>query len=198
MRWRRLMGFGRRVWNYDPRAKIIRERDRRCPGSVDVDDPRYLILRAGSRKLRFLATFHLAQAVSNVDFFPADPTADGFPPSRCSQFVCSWTLACWIAQWREMINDPATEEWSASARCIGAVRPQHYVRSDPAGPALVVSDQIIDRFRSTRSKIPQSSAATPTVMPPQRRPAQAPTTDVRRRQHCSRGALEALDKARGC
>ena len=107
----RLMGFGHRVYkNYDPRAAIIKKH-------ADA----ILRKREGSDKLLDIALELEEAALSdpyfierklypNVDFYTGlIYRAMGFPTDMFTVLFAIGRLPGWIAQWREMVKDPATK-----------------------------------------------------------------------------------------
>src|SRR5215475_9762678 len=104
---RRLMGFGHRVYkNYDPRAKIIKEvahevfsvtgRSKLIDIALELEkialDDEYFI----KRKL-----------YPNVDFYSGIILrAMGFPVSMFTVLFAIARTVGWVAQWKEMIEDP--------------------------------------------------------------------------------------------
>ncbi|MFV0407426.1 MAG: citrate synthase [Propioniciclava sp.] len=107
----RLMGFGHRIYkNYDPRAAIIK-------AHADT----ILTSRGGSDQLLTIA-LELEEAALNDDYFGERklyPNVDfytgliyralGFPSDMFTVLFALGRLPGWIAQWREMVADPATK-----------------------------------------------------------------------------------------
>ncbi|MGD8200215.1 citrate synthase [Ornithinimicrobium sp. W1679] len=106
----KLMGFGHRVYkNYDPRAAIVKE------------TAHELLEKAGHNPLLDLA-MELEQTALEDDYFvdrKLYPNVDfytgliyesmGFPSNMFTALFAIGRLPGWIAQYREMINDPATK-----------------------------------------------------------------------------------------
>ena len=107
----KLMGFGHRVYkNYDPRAAIVKS---------TADE---LLQKLGHRdelldialKLEAVALsdeyFIERKLYPNVDFYTGlIYKAMGFPPKMFTVLFALGRLPGWIAQWREMIEDPETK-----------------------------------------------------------------------------------------
>ena len=107
----KLMGFGHRIYkNYDPRAAIIK---------ATADE---LLQKLGHRdelldialKLEQVALsdeyFIERKLYPNVDFYTGlIYKAMGFPPKMFTVLFAMGRLPGWIAQWREMIQDPETK-----------------------------------------------------------------------------------------
>jgi citrate synthase len=107
----RLMGFGHRVYkNYDPRAAIVKKTAHELFGSLGHRDP--LLDLAMELESIALADdyFGSRKLYPNVDFYTGlIYQAMGFPPRMFTVLFALGRLPGWIAQWREMINDPQTK-----------------------------------------------------------------------------------------
>ena len=107
----RLMGFGHRVYkNYDPRAAIIKKTADEILSKLGADDPLLDI----AMKLEEVALaddyFVERRLYPNVDFYTGlIYKAMGFPTRMFTVLFALGRLPGWIAQWREMIEDPATK-----------------------------------------------------------------------------------------
>lgn len=107
----KLMGFGHRVYkNYDPRASIIKAQAHDILNRLGVDDPLFdiaLRLEEAALKDDFFVSRRL---YPNVDFYTGlIYRAIGFPSQMFTALFALGRLPGWIAQWREMINDPETK-----------------------------------------------------------------------------------------
>ncbi len=107
----KLMGFGHRVYkNYDPRAAIVKKTadeilDRLDSGNELLDLARQLEEVALSDDY-----FIERKLYPNVDFYTGlIYRAMGFPTRMFTVLFALGRLPGWIAQWREMINDPQTK-----------------------------------------------------------------------------------------
>lgn len=107
----RLMGFGHRVYkNYDPRAAIIKKTADELLGKLGKMDERLEI----AMRLEEIALaddyFVERKLYPNVDFYTGlIYKAMGFPTRMFTVLFALGRLPGWIAQWREMINDPQTK-----------------------------------------------------------------------------------------
>lgn len=105
----RLMGFGHRVYkNYDPRAGVLKGSCDRVLDSLGIDDP----LLELARELETLALsdeyFIERKLFPNVDFYSGIILkAIGFPTSMFTVLFALARTVGWVAQWNEMITDPA-------------------------------------------------------------------------------------------
>jgi len=107
----RLMGFGHRVYkNYDPRAAIVkRSADQVLSAMGKRDD-----LLDIAKELEGVALsddyFISRKLYPNVDFYTGlIYRAMGFPARMFTVLFAIGRLPGWIAQWREMIDDPQTK-----------------------------------------------------------------------------------------
>jgi citrate synthase len=107
----KLMGFGHRVYkNYDPRAAIVKKATSDVLERLGVQDPLLDI----AMKLEEVALaddyFVSRKLYPNVDFYTGVIyKAMGFPTRMFTVLFALGRLPGWIAQWREMIEDPATK-----------------------------------------------------------------------------------------
>jgi len=106
----RLMGFGHRVYrNFDPRAKIIKQAADTVLAKLGADDQLLEIaIRLEEVALRD-EYFIERKLYPNVDFYSGlIYRALGFPVSMFPALFAIGRLPGWIAQWREMLSDPAS------------------------------------------------------------------------------------------
>ncbi|MBT0992796.1 citrate synthase [Cellulomonas sp. DKR-3] len=107
----RLMGFGHRVYkNYDPRAAIVKESAHAVLTALGANDELLDI----AMKLEEIALhddyFISRKLYPNVDFYTGlIYKAMGFDPSMFTPLFALGRMPGWIAQWREMMLDPATK-----------------------------------------------------------------------------------------
>ncbi|HEY8822452.1 MAG TPA: citrate synthase, partial [Dermatophilaceae bacterium] len=125
----KLMGFGHRVYkNYDPRAAIVK---------ATADE---LLQKLGHRdelldialKLEGVALsdpyFVERKLYPNVDFYTGlIYKAMGFPPKMFTVLFALGRLPGWIAQWREMIQDPETKIGCPRQVYIGATERKYQI-----------------------------------------------------------------------
>ena len=106
----RLMGFGHRVYkNYDPRARIVKRSADQVLEALGVDDPLLDIARQLEEVALADDYFIERKLYPNVDFYTGlIYKAMGFPITSFTVLFALGRLPGWIAQWREMINDPST------------------------------------------------------------------------------------------
>jgi citrate synthase len=107
----RLMGFGHRVYkNYDPRAAIIKKTaDEVLAGLGKVDERLDIAMRLEEIALHD-DYFVERKLYPNVDFYTGlIYKAMGFPTRMFTVLFALGRLPGWIAQWREMIEDPQTK-----------------------------------------------------------------------------------------
>ncbi len=128
----KLMGFGHRVYkNYDPRAAIVKKATRDVLERLGKPDP-LLDIAMELEEIALADDYFTARKLyPNVDFYTGVIyEAMGFPPKMFTVLFALGRLPGWIAQWREMINDPATKIGRPRQVYIG--QPERHV-PDPAG-----------------------------------------------------------------
>ena len=105
----RLMGFGHRVYkNYDPRAKVMQQT---CHEVLDAIGTRNEPLLEVAMELERIALqdeyFIEKKLYPNIDFYSGITLrAMGFPVSMFTVLFAVARTVGWIAQWKEMIEDP--------------------------------------------------------------------------------------------
>lgn len=104
----RLMGFGHRVYkNYDPRAQIIKKACDDLLNKLGINDP-ILELAKGLEETALKDDYFIERKLfPNVDFYSGIMyRAIGFPTQMFTVLFALGRLPGWMAQWREMINEP--------------------------------------------------------------------------------------------
>ncbi|MEU6202073.1 citrate synthase [Micromonospora musae] len=107
----KLMGFGHRVYkNYDPRAAIVKKAAQDVLGRMAKPDP-LLDIAMQLEEIALADDFFVSRRLyPNVDFYTGlIYKAMGFPTKMFTVLFALGRLPGWIAQWREMINDPETK-----------------------------------------------------------------------------------------
>ncbi|MBN8815085.1 MAG: citrate synthase [Sphingomonas sp.] len=105
----RLMGFGHRVYkNYDPRATVMQQTVREVFDALKVNDPVFEV----ALQLEHMALndpyFIDKKLFPNVDFYSGVIlSAIGFPTTMFTALFALARTVGWVAQWNEMISDPA-------------------------------------------------------------------------------------------
>jgi citrate synthase len=105
----RLMGFGHRVYkNYDPRARVMQKT---CKEVLDVvgikNDPLLQVAMELERIALEDDYFVEKKLYPNIDFYSGITLkAMGFPTSMFTVLFSIARTVGWIAQWKEMIEDP--------------------------------------------------------------------------------------------
>ncbi|MGE3992299.1 citrate synthase [Pseudorhodoplanes sp.] len=105
----RLMGFGHRVYkNYDPRAKIMQKTCHEVLSEVGhQDDPLLQVAMELERVALHDDYFIDKKLYPNIDFYSGITLrAMGFPTSMFTVLFAVARTVGWIAQWKEMIEDP--------------------------------------------------------------------------------------------
>jgi citrate synthase len=107
----KLMGFGHRVYkNYDPRAAIVKDTAYEVFEALGVSDP-LLDIALRLEEVALNDDFFISRKLyPNVDFYTGlIYKAMGFPTRMFTVMFALGRLPGWIAQWREMIDDPQTK-----------------------------------------------------------------------------------------
>jgi len=105
----RLMGFGHRVYkNYDPRAGVLRKSAHEVLDVLGVKDEPLLELAMELERIALEDEYFVEKKLfPNVDFYSGIILkAMGFPTSMFTVLFAVARTVGWIAQWKEMIEDP--------------------------------------------------------------------------------------------
>ncbi len=128
----RLMGFGHRVYkNYDPRAKIMQKTCHEVLAAIgDVNDP-LLEVAMELEKIALHDEYFIEKKLyPNIDFYSGITLkAMGFPTDMFTVLFAVARTAGWIAQWKEMIEDPGQKIGRPRQLYTGAPR-RDYVPLD--------------------------------------------------------------------
>ena len=105
----RLMGFGHRVYkNYDPRAKVMQKTCHEVLDALDKRDDPLLKVAMELEKIALQDEYFVSKKLyPNIDFYSGITLrAIGFPVEMFTVLFAVARTVGWIAQWREMIEDP--------------------------------------------------------------------------------------------
>src|SRR5450830_1662691 len=105
----RLMGFGHRVYNnYDPRAKIMQKTCHEVLTELGIKDDPLLDVAMELEKVALHDEYFLEKKLyPNIDFYSGITLkAMGFPTTMFTVLFAVARTVGWIAQWKEMIEDP--------------------------------------------------------------------------------------------
>ncbi|MBS7668659.1 citrate synthase [Croceicoccus gelatinilyticus] len=105
----RLMGFGHRVYkNYDPRATVMQKTVREVFDALKVNDPVFEVALQLEEMALNDDYFVEKKLFPNVDFYSGVIlSAIGFPTTMFTALFALARTVGWVAQWNEMISDPA-------------------------------------------------------------------------------------------
>ncbi|WP_323042673.1 citrate synthase [Gemmobacter sp.] len=106
----RLMGFGHRVYkNFDPRAKVMKESADEVLNLLGIHDNETLKVAKELERIALEDPYFVEKKLyPNVDFYSGIILeAMGFPTSMFTPIFALSRAVGWIAQWKEMISDPA-------------------------------------------------------------------------------------------
>jgi citrate synthase len=120
----RLMGFGHRVYkNYDPRAKVMQQTCREVLGKLGINDP-ILEVAMELEQIALKDPYFIEKKLyPNVDFYSGIVLrALGFPVSMFTVLFAVARTVGWIAQWKEMIEDPEQKIGRPRQLYVGAAK----------------------------------------------------------------------------
>ena len=106
----RLMGFGHRVYkNYDPRAKIMQRTAHDVLRELGIKDDPLLDVAMELERIALHDDYFIEKKLyPNIDFYSGITLkAMGFPTDMFTVLFAVARTVGWIAQWKEMIGDPA-------------------------------------------------------------------------------------------
>jgi citrate synthase len=105
----RLMGFGHRVYkNYDPRAKVMQKTCHEVLDALDKRDDPLLKVAMELERIALQDEYFVSKKLyPNIDFYSGITLrAIGFPVDMFTVLFAVARTVGWIAQWKEMIEDP--------------------------------------------------------------------------------------------
>jgi citrate synthase len=106
----RLMGFGHRVYkNYDPRARIMQKTCHEVLEAVGHKDDPILQVALELERIALNDDYFVEKKLyPNIDFYSGITLkALGFPTDMFTVLFAIARTVGWIAQWKEMIEDPS-------------------------------------------------------------------------------------------
>jgi citrate synthase len=105
----RLMGFGHRVYkNYDPRAAVLKKSCDKILKALNIQDDPLLDIAMELERIALNDPYFIEKKLyPNVDFYSGIIyRALGIPTSMFTVMFAIARTAGWVAQWKEMIEDP--------------------------------------------------------------------------------------------
>jgi citrate synthase len=117
------MGFGHRVYkNYDPRAKVMQETCHEVLDSLGVKDQNILKVAMELERIALQDDYFIEKKLyPNIDFYSGITLrAMGFPLSMFTVLFAVARTVGWVAQWKEMIEDPEQKIGRPRQLYIGA------------------------------------------------------------------------------
>ena len=106
----RLMGFGHRVYkNYDPRARIMQSTCHEVLNELGIKDDPTLEVAMELEKIALNDEYFIEKKLyPNIDFYSGITLrALGFPAEMFTVLFALARTVGWIAQWKEMVEDPS-------------------------------------------------------------------------------------------
>ena len=144
----RLMGFGHRVYkNFDPRARILKTAADAVLKEMKVADPLLDIARNLEEVALHDELFIERKLYPNVDFYSGIIyRAMGIPTEMFTVMFALGRLPDWIAQWREMTDDPKTRICRPRQIYTGATTRSYVpleLRAASTGPAVLPEPELV-------------------------------------------------------
>lgn len=124
----RLMGFGHRVYkNYDPRATVLRECCHDVLAEMGQEDEPLLRIAMELEKIALEDDYFIKRKLyPNVDFYSGIIyRAMGIPTSLFTVLFAVARTSGWVAQWKEMVEDPTMKIGRPRQLFIGS-KPRKY------------------------------------------------------------------------
>jgi len=121
----RLMGFGHRVYkHYDPRAKIMQKTCHEVLNELGIKDDPLLDVAMELEKVALSDEYFIEKKLyPNIDFYSGITLkAMGFPTTMFTVLFAVARTVGWIAQWKEMIEDPKQKIGRPRQLYTGATR----------------------------------------------------------------------------
>jgi citrate synthase len=121
----RLMGFGHRVYkNYDPRAKVMQKTCHEVLAEVGIKDDPLLDVAMELERIALSDEYFVEKKLyPNIDFYSGITLkALGFQTNMFTVLFALARTVGWIAQWKEMIEDPKQKIGRPRQLYTGATR----------------------------------------------------------------------------
>ncbi len=128
----RLMGFGHRVYkNYDPRAKVMQKTTHEVLDALGIRNEPLLKVAIELERIALQDDYFIEKKLyPNIDFYSGITLrALGFPKSMFTVLFAVARTVGWIAQWKEMIEDPEQKIGRPRQLYIGNTE-RHYTPVD--------------------------------------------------------------------
>ena len=123
------MGFGHRVYkNYDPRAKIMQKTCHEVLGELGIKDDPLLDVAMELERIALSDEYFIEKKLyPNIDFYSGITLkAMGFPTTMFTVLFAVARTVGWIAQWKEMIEDPDQKIGRPRQLYTGATRREYH------------------------------------------------------------------------
>jgi citrate synthase len=124
----RLMGFGHRVYkHYDPRAKIMQKTCHEVLSEMGIKDDPLLDVALELERIALHDEYFIEKKLyPNIDFYSGITLkAMGFPTAMFTVLFAVARTVGWIAQWKEMIEDPSQKIGRPRQLYSGAVQREY-------------------------------------------------------------------------
>ncbi len=131
----RLMGFGHRVYkHYDPRAKVMRHTCHEVLDALGIREEPMLKVAMELERIALQDEYFVEKRLyPNIDFYSGITLrALGFPVSMFTVLFAIARTVGWIAQWKEMLEDPEQRIGRPRQLYVGPA-PRDFVPVDQRG-----------------------------------------------------------------
>ncbi len=129
----RLMGFGHRVYkNYDPRARIMQKTTHEVLKELGIKDDPILEVAMELEKIALTDKYFIEKKLyPNIDFYSGITLkALGFPTTMFTVLFALARTVGWIAQWKEMIEDPKQKIGRPRQLYVGETQKEYIPMTD--------------------------------------------------------------------
>ncbi len=121
----RLMGFGHRVYkNYDPRARIMQKTTHEVLAELGITDDPLLDVAMELERIALTDDYFIEKKLyPNIDFYSGITLkALGFQTNMFTVLFAVARTVGWIAQWKEMVEDPSQRIGRPRQLYVGAAQ----------------------------------------------------------------------------
>ena len=144
------MGFGHRVYkNYDPRARIMQKTTHEVLNELGIKDDPLLDVAIELEQIALKDEYFIEKKLyPNIDFYSGITLkAMGFPTSMFTVLFALARTVGWIAQWKEMIEDPSQKIGRPRQLYVGAPQ-RDYLTIAPARAEAPEHAELEERGRA--------------------------------------------------
>jgi citrate synthase len=129
----RLMGFGHRIYkNMDPRAAVMRQTCHEVLDELNLNDDPLFKIALELERIALQDEYFIAKKLyPNVDFYSGIVfRALGIPTTMFTAIFAMARTVGWVAQWNEMLAEPAHRIGRPRQQYTGATRREYVAMSE--------------------------------------------------------------------